>query len=581
MSAELRPGGLLGPYRIDGEIGRGGMGVVYRATDTRMDRRVALKVIAPDLAADPDFRARFQRESRVAATLEHPHIVPVYEAGHLDGQLFMAMRFIEGADLAAVVRDGGPLAPERVARVVSQLAGALDAAHRAGMVHRDVKPANALLSGRGHDEHAFLSDFGLTRDASSQSALTRTGEWIGTVDYAAPEQIQGRHIDARSDVYAFGCVIFHALTGRAPFTGPPAAKLFGHVSGPIPSARELRPAIPIGVDDVLQRALAKDPSDRFPSAGDLGRALAASVAGVQNEEPEQTVATGPALTGIPAAGEAETAAQATEVLPASTRVKPLEPLEPRQRDDHEHRRQGAPPAGGRPGQRRSRRFATLALAAIVLFACGAAAVVAAGQFGDGADDDARAAKGARAEETATPAVVAATPKPKRKPQRSGKDKKPSEKPESQRAQPEEDVPASSKAGGSSVSYAPYSPDSSSFTAELPAGGGWSVVGERELNPGLLRTTVDGPDGATIWIDVTPAEPPGFSTDSVEVISDTRLAGGIREIVFSGGGPDFCEADACVDYQLDLGDSGIAVLGGPGVQARAVARRVATSLEPQL
>jgi hypothetical protein len=570
---QLRPGDLLGSYRIDGEIGRGGMGVVYRAVDMRMDRRVALKVIAPDLAADPGFRTRFQRESRVAATLEHPHIVPVYEAGDVEGQLFMAMRFIDGADLAAVIRDGGSLAPERVARLAIQLGGALDAAHRAGMVHRDVKPANALLSGRGEDEHAFLSDFGLTRDASSQSGLTRTGEWLGTVDYAPPEQIQGTHVDARSDVYAFGCVIFHALTGRAPFVGPPAAKLFGHLSGPIPAAREVRPGIPPGVDEVLRRALAKAPSDRFPSAGDLGRALAACVAGVRNQQPERTVATGRALTGIPAAGDAVTTAHVTESLPASTRVKPLEPIAPPSRAGHAHRE--SPPRADRRGP----RAAVLVLAAIVLVAAGAAAVVAAGQFGGTPDENARAAKGAPTAEAAATPRASSTAAPKRTTRRTPKRNKIGDRQDTRPAQTEQN--ASGGASLSSISYSPYSPSSATFAAVLPAGGGWSVAGERELNPGLLRTTVDGPGGATIWIDVTPAEPPGFSTSRVDVISDSRLAGGIREIVFTGGGPDFCAADACVDYQLNLGEAGIAVLGGPGLQARAVARRIATSLTPQL
>ena len=170
----------------------------------------------PELAADPQFRQRFEREARVAATLEHPHVVPVYEAGEQDGSLFIAMRFIDGHDLATEVRDHGRLAA-RSARAASslQVAGALDAAHRSGVVHRDVKPANVLLTGAGDDEQAYLTDFGLTREAASESGLTLTGQWVGTVDYAAPEQILGEPTDARSDVYALGCLAFQALTGQA------------------------------------------------------------------------------------------------------------------------------------------------------------------------------------------------------------------------------------------------------------------------------------------------------------------------------------------------------------------------------
>jgi len=524
LTGELRQGERLGAYEIEREIGRGGMGVVYLALDTRLRRRVALKLIASDLAADPGFRARFEREARIAATLEHPHIVPVYEAGRLDGRLYIAMRHIAGADLGAVIRDEGPLAPHRVARLVTQLGGALDAAHREGMVHRDVKPANALLTGHGDEEHAFLTDFGLTRDAGSQSGLTHTGEWVGTVDYASPEQIRGLQLDGRSDVYALGCVVFHALTGRAPFVGPPAAKLFGHVSGDVPSVRAVRPDVGEAVDAVVRRALAKAPADRFPSAGDLARALSA------------------ALHGVTVAPDAVTTRQPLdEPLPATVNLAGTDAVRVRRG------------WGRRIG---------VAAAAVTLVAAGAAAVVAAGRFAPSKEPD-RADRAAVARSTPAPVEKKSTPKKKRR-HRATSEPSPTPAPTT-----------------SAVAFAAHQADSGTFSADLPVGGGWHVAGEQELNPGLLRTTVAGPSGATLWIDVTPAEPPGFDTARVDVISDRQLAGGIREIVFTGGGPDFCAADACVDYQLDLGDSGIAVLGGPGLKARAVARRVATSIEPYL
>ena len=211
------------------------------------------------------------------------------------------MRFIDGRDLATEVRDHGRLAPDRLARVVLQVAGALDAAHRSGVVHRDVKPANVLLTGAGDDEQAYLTDFGLTREAASESGLTLTGQWVGTVDYAAPEQILGEPTDARSDVYALGCLAFQALTGRPPFQGAPAARLFAHMNEPPPSACAARPGLRPEVDAALARALAKKPDDRFQSAGDLGRALTAALAGEAPIEPEGTVARGPALTGVPPA----------------------------------------------------------------------------------------------------------------------------------------------------------------------------------------------------------------------------------------------------------------------------------------
>jgi predicted Ser/Thr protein kinase len=319
----------FGSYDIQREVGRGGMGVVYLATDRRLGRRVALKVIVPELAADPQFRERFEREARVAATLEHPHVVPVYEAGEQDGSLFIAMRFIDGRDLATHVREDGPLAPQRLARLIVQVAGALDAAHRAGVVHRDVKPANVLLAGTGDDEHAYLTDFGLTREAASEGGLTVTGQWVGTVDYAAPEQIMGEPTDARSDVYALGCTVFHALTGQPPYQGVPAARLYAHMNNPPPSACKSRAGLRPEVDAAIGRAMAKDPDERFQSAGDFARALAAALTGEPNLEPERTVAVGPALTGAPqrlVAGAvtresptvaAQPTADATRVAPAA------------------------------------------------------------------------------------------------------------------------------------------------------------------------------------------------------------------------------------------------------------------------
>ncbi len=287
-------------------IGRGGMGVVYLATDEELDRRVALKVIAPERASDHQFRRRFERESKLAASIEHPHVVTVYEAGEAAGTVYIAMRYIEGTDLGALLEAEGWLEPERAARLVAQVAGALDEAHRRGLVHRDVKPANVLVGEVGGEEWAYLSDFGATR-RSTGTALTEPGEWLGTLGYASPEQIQGRRVDARSDVYSLGCVLFEALTGQLPFDrADHVAKLFAHVNDRPPAATDLAPELPAEVDRVIARALAKEPADRFPSAGDLGRAATAAVRGEPTAGRERSVATGEARSGV-AADSAETA----------------------------------------------------------------------------------------------------------------------------------------------------------------------------------------------------------------------------------------------------------------------------------
>src|SRR6476661_10879262 len=213
MSLELPIGSVLSGYRIERELGRGATGTVYLARDEHLDRPVALKVLPADLSRDEHFRARFLRESRVAATLEHASIVPIYGAGEADGLLYLAMRYVPGGDLRELIERVGRLEPERAIALLGQIAEALDAAHAQGLVHRDVKPANILLA----DDRAYLSDFGLAKHAATVSSLSRDSAFSGTIDYIAPEQIQGGEVDGRCDVYALGCVLFEWLTGRPPF----------------------------------------------------------------------------------------------------------------------------------------------------------------------------------------------------------------------------------------------------------------------------------------------------------------------------------------------------------------------------
>jgi hypothetical protein len=315
-------GDVIAGYRLDELIGRGGMGVVYRATHVALERSGAVKLIAPDLAANDDFRRRFQREAKLAASIDHPHVIGVFDAGEDAGHLYVAMRYVEGTDLRALLDERGRLPAQETLAIIAQVADALDAAHARGLVHRDVKPANVLLERRGSGHHAFLTDFGLVKAAGGTSgALTRTGQWLGTPDYAAPEQIMGAEVDARADVYALGCMLFHALAGKPPFQRDiDVAKMFAHISEPPPSLAAVRPDLPPGLDGVVRTAMAKEPDARQPSAGELAFQASHALAGgtVAQPEPPATVA---------ASEQDETVAQdpaasAGETLPARTRRSP-------------------------------------------------------------------------------------------------------------------------------------------------------------------------------------------------------------------------------------------------------------------
>jgi serine/threonine protein kinase/streptogramin lyase len=267
MAEDTRVGTELAGYQIEGVIGRGGMSVVYLAEHVRLGRKVALKVLAPELAGSERFHDRFLRESKLAASIDHPNIVPIYDADEAEGVLFIAMRYVEGSDLKQTIRDSGRLEPQRTSVIVDQVASALDAAHTRGLVHRDVKPANVLLT---PEEHAYVSDFGLTKRAVSVSGLTDTGQLIGTIDYVAPEQIRGDPVDQRADVYSLGCLLFECLIGHAPYPRDiEVGVLWAHVESAPPSLTEERPELPPDVDHVVALAMAKDPGERTSSAGDV------------------------------------------------------------------------------------------------------------------------------------------------------------------------------------------------------------------------------------------------------------------------------------------------------------------------
>ena len=270
----FREGSLLAGYRLERQAGAGGMAVVFRARDERLGRPVALKILSPGLASDSAFRRRFIAESRAAATVDDPHIIPVYEAGEADGVLFIAMRFVAGGDLRQVLEREGALAPDRAAEFVSPVASALDAAHGAGLVHRDVKPGNILVdTGPGLPDHVYLSDFGIVKGALSVN-VTATGGYIGTPAYMAPEQITGQEVDGRTDQYSLACVAFQLLTGEVPFRQEQLpAVIYAHLSVPPPSLVSRRPDLPVAVDQVVAKAMAKTAEKRYESCGDFADAL--------------------------------------------------------------------------------------------------------------------------------------------------------------------------------------------------------------------------------------------------------------------------------------------------------------------
>jgi hypothetical protein len=422
----LGPGSRLAGYQIGEELGRGGMAVVYRAYDPRLERHVALKILAPGLASDEAFRQRFIRESRTAAAVDHPHIIPVFEAGEANGFLFIAMRLVGSGDVQTLIDEQGPLPPGRACAIVTQVASALDAAHARGLVHRDVKPANMLLggAGSGEDDHVYLSDFGLSKRALGSTDLTSAGQFLGTLNYVAPEQIEGRPVDGRTDLYALACSAYAMLAGSPPFgQEESAAIMWAQLSTTPPPVSSRRPQVPAAADAVLARALAKTPAERYPTCGEFAAALR-QACGVEPggappvqsrpapREPTRAVppaqlaaaaavtppapaspahpptaaasapatgtgirgaATGGAATGGAATGGAATGGAATRVVPGPAAGRPRGPGGTL-RESH--------PAPGQPRRRRSRRVkAAAAVAAVAVLAAAGGYVLLAGGSG--------------------------------------------------------------------------------------------------------------------------------------------------------------------------------------------------------
>jgi serine/threonine protein kinase len=327
-AVETSTGDQVAGYRIEAEIGRGGMATVFRALDAKLGRTVALKILAPRLADDESFRRRFIHESRAAAAVDHPHIVPVFEAGDADGILFIAMRYVGTGDVRTLLEREGSLPVEQVVGITLQVASALDAAHARGLVHRDIKPANMLLaeSGEGRADHVYLSDFGLSKHSLSPTGLTSTGQFMGTLDYVAPEQIEGKAVDGRADQYALACAAVEMLTGAPPFRRDEnIALMWAQLSEAPPVLRERRPELPPAIDDVMARALAKAPAERYPTCMEFAEALrAASTAAPQ---PDRDQRRGDSQAGLRQPTELAQVRQRA-AAPDPTSAAPVTPLRP-------------------------------------------------------------------------------------------------------------------------------------------------------------------------------------------------------------------------------------------------------------
>ncbi len=271
----LSPGATFAGYEVETVVGSGGVGILYRARQLRLDRPVALKLVEPEIASDPVIRERLRRETRTVAALDHPNIAPLYEAGEEDGTVYIVTRWVEGTELGELIRRESPVDAVRAARFGAQIADALELAHDKGLVHRDVKPTNVIVT---DEDHVYLTDFGLAKRVGSASGLTGANQMLGTVDYVAPEAIEGGDPEARGDIYALGTVIYETLTGSAPFAGEAGgmAKMWAQLNADPPPLREKRPDVPQPLEDVIMQSLAKRPTDR-PSAPEFATAALRAV----------------------------------------------------------------------------------------------------------------------------------------------------------------------------------------------------------------------------------------------------------------------------------------------------------------
>ena len=438
--AELQPGAIFAGHRIEGVAGRGGFGVVYRATHLVLDHVVALKLISSGRGGEESFRERFKSESRIAVSIRHPNVVAVHNAGEEDGLLFVTMDFIEGTDLRGLLNREGRLAPREAVEIIKQVAAALDAAHEKGLVHRDIKPGNVLLDESRGARHVYLTDFGLSKQMDASSGVTATGAFVGTLDYVAPEQIKGDRLDARTDVYALGCVLYELLAGQVPFHGQEekVAKIYAHLQEQPPELVDAAPEVPPALSEVVWRTMAKDPDARHPSAGDFARAAEAALEGRAPSEPERNVGIGAAAPTqafdvLAAAAAGAGAADTAEARAAEPRAPQTVEGDPPETAEVPPAEAEATPEATTPGEtvavppprraepstqpeapartaRRSRRPLVLGLLAAAILAGGAYAVLGGGDDpgngGGGDEETGPVSAGLVAEVAAEPVGVA-------------------------------------------------------------------------------------------------------------------------------------------------------------------------------
>jgi serine/threonine-protein kinase len=330
-------GRRIGHYRIDGVLGRGGMSVMYRATDVRLGRKVALKVMGENLTGDAEFRERFVDEARNTSAIDHANVVPLYDFGEIDGLLYIAMRLVDGADLATLIKDG-PLSPQRTLALLAQIAEALDMLHDRGLVHLDVKPANVLVTTReSSSEHVYLADFGLTRRGAT-GHRTRSGDFLGSPTYAAPEHLRGEPVDGRTDEYALACVLFACLTGRPPFQGQVSDVISGHLTREPPSVTTLV-TLPTSIDQVIRKGMAKEPNGRYPDCRSLVAAARSAMAAIAR----------PGMPAPRAAGAPNTGPQSVQSVPTSG-PQPQQQIQPQQQVPQQPSMPPGPGPAGYPMQ---------------------------------------------------------------------------------------------------------------------------------------------------------------------------------------------------------------------------------------
>ncbi len=596
------PGFRVAGYLIEERVGRGGMAMVFRARDERLGRLVALKVLAPVLAVDAGFRERFVRESRAAAAVDDPHIIPVFEAGEADGLLFIAMRYVAGGDVRSLLRRSGPLPAWRAAAILSPVASALDAAHAAGLVHRDVKPANMLVDARpGRPDHVYLSDFGLSKGALTSVGLTGSGLLLGTPDYISPEQIAGREVDGRADQYSLACTAFELLTGTPPFARDHGmAVIHAHAYDPPPLLTSRRPGSPPAADGILARGMAKDPADRYPSCQEFADALRVALGLAAYEtHPEAgdgqaadgerlTAAAVPAPSPGPSLAEADTrslaprpqasrsdgspeqaSGQATEPSP-----KPL----PAELAFTPHPAATRPPTAG-VARRWGRPGMLASGAAVLVLVAGVLLAQRAGLFSGSGTNNPQPARGVKTS-TAPKASSQANVKPSTAPRTSPPQTKPQTKPPGRGFVPRL-LATLSAPSGQPLSSVAFSPDGNIIATGDQNGHTylWDASSRRLIatltgSPGVYVEVAFSPDGKTIVTGDANGSADLWNTSSHRLITTLTDPSGLLAVVaFSPDGDVIAVGDSYgPTYLWDASShSLIATLTDPsGLQVLSVA-----------